>query len=88
MALIRVLLCCVVLYDVLAIGYHGLIHLLWAPKELGGAHDIVGRLEKLTSAPEADGMLSTALTLVQGPWVYQVLEQANLLSLACISPLY
>lgn len=43
LALIRIFISVVVLYDLLLIGYHGLPMLLWAPKELGGAHDLMAR---------------------------------------------
>jgi hypothetical protein len=43
LALIRILLAFVVFYDLFSIAYHGLPLLLWAPKELGGVHDILSR---------------------------------------------
>ena len=43
LALVRVLLSIVVLYDLLMVWYHGLPMFLWAPKELGGVHDVMLR---------------------------------------------
>ena len=43
MSCVRVLVCLVLLYDVLAVGWHGLPILLWAPAEFGGVHDVMAR---------------------------------------------
>lgn len=43
MACVRILLCLVLLYDLLAVAWHGLPILLWAPAEIGGVHDVLAR---------------------------------------------
>lgn len=43
LALVRVLLSVVVMYDLLMVGYHGLPVFLWGPVEVGGVHDVMGR---------------------------------------------
>ena len=43
LALVRIFISAVLLYDLLLVGWYGLPGLLWAPMEAGGVNDVLGR---------------------------------------------